>query len=221
MKKTTLFLSIIAAFMLVFSACEIEDLMNPEITLTGGDMEIVLNDPNGFVEPGFMATDDKDGDITNLVIVSGDVDENKIGSYEITYSVSDKSGNKTTVKRTVDVIVDQDTYAGTWAVVEVITGDNPDPNWQYNATVAKSSTDPLKLLVTNFGGFSNFIANLNFDKFGDFTLPSQQTIGSPDEATIVGTGTTSDNGLTLTITYNVAWLNGTNDVSTGTWTKSK
>ena len=221
MKKVTILMSMVSAIILVFSACEIDDLSNQVITLIDEEMEIVLNDPDGFIEPGFIAEDDKDGDITDLVIVTGDVDVTKIGSYELTYSVSDKSGNKNSVKRIVDVIVDQDTYVGTWAVVEVITGDNPDPNWQYNATVAKSSTDPMKLLITNFGGFANFIANVTFDKFGNFTVPSQLTVGSPDEATIVGTGTTSEDGLTLSIDYDVAWTGGGNDQSSGTWTKSK
>lgn len=223
MKRAKYFMGAAIALLMVFAACELEDLVNPTITLTGGDMEIVLNDAAGFTEPGFTATDDKDGDLTSQVIVGGDVvDVTKVGSYEITYSVSDNAGNQATVKRTVDVIVNQATYTGGWGVVEVITGSNPDPNWTYNATVTASGVDQTKILIANFGGFStNFVANVNFDKFGNFTIPNQPLTGSGYDGTLQGTGTTSQNGLTLTINYDVNYTDGDHDICAGTWTKSK
>jgi hypothetical protein len=223
MKKVTFFFSTLMAALMIFSACEVEDLDNPTITLVGGDMEIVLNDPAGFTEPGFAATDEQDGDLTAQVIVTGTVDVTKIGSYEITYSVSDKAGNKTTAKRIVDVIVKQSTYLGVWSVSEVITGSNPDPNWMYSATIAASSNQTT-LLITNFGGMtSNFIANVTFDKFGKFTIPNQQLIGAGEDGTIEGEGIseTSPNGNTLTIKYKVNWVSSGTDHSVGTWTRSK
>lgn len=222
MKKMRFFLMAAVATMLVFSACELEDLDNPEIALTGGDMEIVLNTAGGYVEPGFTATDAKDGDLTNNVIVTGTVDVTKIGSYEITYSVSDKAGNKATAKRKVDVIVNQATYTGSWAVNEVITGDNPDPNWNYTATIAPSGADITKILVTNFGGFAaTFVPSVTFDKFGNFTIPNQPMTGSGFTGTIEGTGTTAENGNTLNITYEVNYSDGDKDTCVGTWTRNK
>jgi hypothetical protein len=224
MKKISFVLGIAVAIVLAFSACETEDLVNPVITLTGADtINIVLNDPNGFTDPGFTATDDKDGDITNQVITTGAVDVAKIGSYELTYSVSDNAGNQASVKRIVNVIVEQATYAGIWNVVEVITGDHPDPSWNYSATVAASGTDQMKLLITNFGGFATFTANITFDKFGNFTIPNQPVIGTTEAATIEGEGTstTSDDGATLTIKYKVVWASSGTDHSVGTWTKAK
>lgn len=221
MKKLTFVLSAVIAIMVVFSACETEDLDAPVITLVGGDMEIVLNDPDGFVEPGWLAEDEEDGDLTNNVIVTGTVDVTKIGSYELIYSVSDNAGNKSQVKRIVDVIVEQDTYVGSWAVVDVVTGDNPG-TWNYNASIAGSSVNTMRLLVTNFGGWATaFVANVDFDKFGNFTVPNQPMTGSGYNGTIEGTGTTSDDGLTLTIEYDVNYSDGDFDQSVSTWTKSK
>ena len=55
--------------------------------------------------PGFTATDNYDGDIRTSVVVSGSVDENTIGSYELRYNVSDSSGNPAPEQvRTVNVI---------------------------------------------------------------------------------------------------------------------
>ena len=221
MKKLTFVLSAVIAMMVVFSACETEDLDAPVIDLVDGDMEIVLNDPTGFVEPGYTATDEQDGDLTNNVIVTGTVDVTKIGTYELVYSVSDKAGNKTSVKRKVDVIVNQATYTGTWAVVDVVTGDNPG-TWNYNATVTASSANTMRLLVANFGGWATaFVANVDFDKFGNFTVPNQPMTGSGFTGTIEGTGTTSADGLTLTIEYDVSYSDGDFDQSVSTWTKSK
>ena len=52
---------------------------------------------------GVTATDTEDGNITKDIKVTGIVDTDKPGKYELTYTVTDKDGNTTTVKRTVIV----------------------------------------------------------------------------------------------------------------------
>ncbi|WP_158276253.1 DUF5011 domain-containing protein [Bifidobacterium callitrichidarum] len=52
---------------------------------------------------GVTATDDRDGDVTANVKVTGTVDTKTDGKYELTYEVSDKAGNKTTATRTITV----------------------------------------------------------------------------------------------------------------------
>lgn len=57
-----------------------------------------------YSDPGYTATDNCDGDITDSVKVSGDkVDKDKAGKYTVTYEVSDSSGNKATATRVVSV----------------------------------------------------------------------------------------------------------------------
>lgn len=214
----------IVASMLAFTACETEDFDDPVITLTGdAEMDIVLNVAGGFVEPGFAAEDNKDGDLTANVIVTGVVDPAKIGTYTLTYSVSDKAGNKGTVTRKVNVIVNQASYTGTWNVKEVITGDNPDPNWMYTATVTASATNQMRILIANFGGGTGTTANVDFDKFGKFTIANQPFIGTTENGTIEGDGisSTSPGGDTLTIKYKLVWATSGTDYSTGTWVKAK
>lgn len=73
--------------------------------------KIVLNaDPtyylmvgNKYEEPGFVAIDNCDGDVSNKVKIYGNVNYDKEGSYEIAYKASDSSGNETTIKRLVRV----------------------------------------------------------------------------------------------------------------------
>lgn len=56
-----------------------------------------------YIEPGYVAIDNCDGNITELVKVTGQVDTSKKGSYEITYSVKDEFGNEAIAKRIVKV----------------------------------------------------------------------------------------------------------------------
>lgn len=76
-----------------------EDTTNPVITLNGNDT-IYLTPNDTYIEPGYTANDNCDGDITSKVEVNGKVDSN-IGKYIITYKVSDSTGNTTTVSRTI------------------------------------------------------------------------------------------------------------------------
>lgn len=74
----------------------------PVITLLG-DEEIKWNVKTAFVDPGFTALDNIDGDLTAAVKVSGTVDINTYGTYSLEYEVSDMMGNIGKVKRTVIV----------------------------------------------------------------------------------------------------------------------
>jgi len=77
---------------------------SPVITLTGADQEIEVGSP--YVELGATALDSLDGDLTgSIVIDSAAVDVNTVGSYLVTYDVTDSSGNPAaTVTRTVNVV---------------------------------------------------------------------------------------------------------------------
>lgn len=79
-----------------------DDTVAPIIQLAGGNRTITVGDT--WNDPGYTATDDTDGNITDQVEVSGTVDTTKPGSYPITYSVSDAAGNEATATRIVTVL---------------------------------------------------------------------------------------------------------------------
>ena len=80
-----------------------EDKIAPIITLKGNKtINIYLG--NTWSEPGYTATDNCDNDITNSVVKSGSVNVNKLGTYKITYTVKDSSGNQAVIERNVKVI---------------------------------------------------------------------------------------------------------------------
>lgn len=74
----------------------------PELTLKG-DKDIYILLGGEYKEPGYIASDNIDGDITSKVVVKGAVDTKKKGIHTIIYSVTDSSGNKTSVTRTIYV----------------------------------------------------------------------------------------------------------------------
>lgn len=79
-----------------------KDVIAPVITLTQGN-KISRDKGSKFSEPGFTATDECDGDLTSQVTVSGTVDGYTYGTYVLTYTVTDSSGNVGEVKRTVQI----------------------------------------------------------------------------------------------------------------------
>ena len=82
---------------------EYKDEEGPVITLNGGASS-TLYVGTSYSDPGYTAIDNCDGDVTSKVQVSGSVDGYKVGTYTITYSVSDEAGNSSSVERTVRVI---------------------------------------------------------------------------------------------------------------------
>lgn len=56
-----------------------------------------------YVEPGYVAIDNCDGNITDQVLVSGAVDTKKPGTYVLIYSVKDEEGNLSEAKRTIKI----------------------------------------------------------------------------------------------------------------------
>ena len=74
----------------------------PTITLNG-EAHITLNVGETYKEEGAIAKDDKDGDISSKISISGTVNTSKAGKYTITYSVKNSSGKTATKTRTITV----------------------------------------------------------------------------------------------------------------------
>ena len=78
------------------------DTVAPILTLKGKSNE-VLKLGEKFIDKGYSATDNEDGNITSSVQREGFVDTSKVGSYKLTYSVEDSAGNSASVNRVVRV----------------------------------------------------------------------------------------------------------------------
>ena len=88
-------------FLSPFSATD--DLEPPVITLQGPMSQTIFVGAD-YVEPGYQAFDNEDGDLTGWVEVIGAVDPSVPGAYHVAYVVYDASGNRSDlVSRQVQV----------------------------------------------------------------------------------------------------------------------
>ncbi|MDB4764282.1 DUF5011 domain-containing protein [Akkermansiaceae bacterium] len=80
-----------------------QDEVSPVINLTGGaSYPIFIGEE--YSEPGFTAEDDTDGDLTSLVVVTGEVNTAWSGIQPVSYEVRDSAGNMTRIIREVEVL---------------------------------------------------------------------------------------------------------------------
>ena len=78
------------------------DDVPPQITLNGSSNTYIKQNEE-YKENGAKAVDEKDGDLTDKIEISGEVDSSKLGEYTITYKVSDTKGNEAVQTRKVTV----------------------------------------------------------------------------------------------------------------------
>lgn len=107
MKKISFILGLLLVVLLT-TQCdkdEDKDTTIPVIVLNGSN-PLLVDQGSTFVDPGAVATDDTDGDITDKIERGGHVDTQILGEYELTYNVKDAAGNYAQEKkRIVEVMI--------------------------------------------------------------------------------------------------------------------
>jgi len=78
------------------------DLTPPVLTLSGdATLNLVVGD--SFTDPGATATDNLSGDLTSAIVKTGTVNTSTVGSYVLSYNVTDAAGNTSSKTRTLNV----------------------------------------------------------------------------------------------------------------------
>jgi hypothetical protein len=86
------------------SQVQSKDTAKPVITLLGSPT-VTVEVLTTYTDAGATAMDNVDGDITPRIVKGGNVNTSKLGTYTVTYDVSDAAGNAATqVVRTVTVV---------------------------------------------------------------------------------------------------------------------
>ncbi len=106
---------------------EYQDTVAPTITLTGGNA-YSLYQGGTYKEPGYQATDNCNGDITNQVKIIGNVNTNKVGSYQLTYEVTDEAGNSVSTSRSIIVMPKPKPKPTNGKVIYLTFDDGPSAN---------------------------------------------------------------------------------------------
>ena len=129
----------------------------PVIQLIGSSTAPVALGSTVYSDPGAVARDNLDGDLTYKIVTTGKVLTNKVGTYILKYSVSDVSGNKSSITRTVNVVprlvatsipqfVTQ--LLIPWAMPKSVD-PNPTPNTDYYEIAMRQFNQ--QILPTTFG----------------------------------------------------------------------
>ena len=164
------------------------DTTKPSIVLNGSDnMEIPfgLDTP----DPGATATDDIDGDLTSAIVSdwTSKVQKNTLGDYTVTYMVSDKSGNQSSITRKVSVKLNATSYFGNYNTTYAVVGGGAS-----NCVSTIVAGDNASQFTVNYylgpGGFP-FKVNMS-GPFG--TQLSVNT--TSNGVTLTGTGTSENGG---------------------------
>ena len=135
-----------------------------------GKEEIQIIEGSNYSEPGYMAIDSVDGNITSKVTVNGEVNTNKVGSYTITYTVTNSRKMTKTLTRIVNVYSKNSDN-----IIFTLLGDNPmkvenggtynDPGYKANSLYDGNLND--KVIVegkvnTNLPGTYNVTYTLTY-----------------------------------------------------------
>ena len=144
-----------------FVSTTLGDNIAPVITVTGTTVNLVVGAT--YNDAGATATDNIDGNITSSIVTVNPVNTAVVGTYTVTYNVSDASGNAATQKtRTVNVV----------PIAPVVS------NTQTFATTGSSSTSCTISLTSNGSG-----GTLQYNKSTSTTAP---TSGWQSSSTVTG-----------------------------------
>lgn len=167
----------------------VKDEIAPVITLKG-KKEVSINVNETYKDAGCTASDNYDGDITNKVTITGEVDTKKEGEYTITYTVEDSSSNKTEATRKVIVKKKQETKP-----VSATASKGGLPvlmyHFFYDASKGEKGADNNFMEVSAFEEQMKYLADNNFyfpswkeveDYIdGKITLPSKSVVITIDD----------------------------------------
>ena len=187
------------------------DTTAPEITLVGSD-PLDVEFGSTYIDAGATASDNVDGDITANIVTVNPVNTSVLGTYTVTYDVSDSSGNAASqVTRTINVVDTAppiifppsditvegnvlDGYSGGIGSATATNATDPSPVITNDAPALFLLGDTTVVWTATDGEGSSASAN-QIVTVRDTTPP---LITAPPDATVVATGpfTLVDLGLT-------------------------
>lgn len=142
-------------------SCPGPDLIAPVITLIGDNPQLVAQGAT-YVEPGYEALDNVDGDLTDQVVVTGDVDTSEVGrTFLRSYNVADSSGNEAeTVTREVLIVEAASEWEDTISAhVDAGRAYAQRTGWWFWTITTYYATGSNENLGTNAGAIVTLIEN--------------------------------------------------------------
>lgn len=113
------------------------------LLILNGDKNITMFLNQQYIEYGYRAVDNIDGDITDSVVVESNL-KNEAGVYEIKYSITDSNGNKKVEKREI-IVKDNDK-----GVIYLTFDDGPSEITEGVLDILKEENVKATFFVVNF-----------------------------------------------------------------------
>ena len=196
----------------------VPDTTAPVITLNG-NATMSVDQYSTFNDPGATALDNRDGNISGSIQVSGSVDTDILGVHIITYTVSDAAGNSdsatltVTVSEYVDTVAPVITLIGASSITldfeeayveQGATADDNDDgditaNIVTSGTVDSSTSGNYTITYTVYDAAGNLATETRSVTVGPepgITLIPSQSVYAPGEAIVIefteGSGSNKD-----------------------------
>jgi len=142
---------------IIFRDIKYYDNEIPKISLKGSKKIYVFKD-NKYIEKGYEAIDNCDGDISDKVKINSNLDNSKVGNYKINYSIYDNFANENSLTREVIVYDDISDVEKNGKVVYLTFDDGPASYTEEILDVLKKYNVKATFFVTNqFSSYQNVI----------------------------------------------------------------
>ena len=188
------------------------DNIKPTITLNGrNNLSIVKG--GVYNEMGASATDNYDGDITDITI-SGEVNTNEVGTYEIIYTAKDSSNNEASITRTINV-VDSKAIKIPILNYHFFYEDSSEPCHENLCVNTAKFREQLNYLKEN-GYYTLTMKEFTDWMYGNIELPNKSVLITVDDG---AWGTGKNNGNHLIRLLEEYDMYGTLFLITGFWDK--
>ena len=132
----------------VFRDIKYIDKEKPKIKLSGSDT-VYIYKGNEYIDSGFEALDDCDGNISNNVAIENNINTDQNGEYFVNYSVSDSYGNKNTISRKVIVYSDVSVIPKNGKIIYLTFDDGPGSYTEEILNVLDKYNVKATFFVTN------------------------------------------------------------------------
>jgi hypothetical protein len=206
MKKTALFFVVLAFIVFnckkkVDTPPNTSDATPPVITLAGKQKDTVFLQST-YADPGATALDNKDGDLTPYIVVSGSVNTNMTGIYIKEYNVRDAAGNS--AKSTREVLVKNAAafITGNYSVACNCATVTPGQTTLYSNSIYSASAMHSTTVNNSF-----WLSEMNTGTEGAIAGPFNISLSGQSMSTVffgTGTGYVNTNGSFMTGTLSPA-----------------
>jgi len=192
----------------------------PVITLIGA-ADTTISAATEWTDPGATAAN-FDGAIVQ-VQENSTVDAGEVGNYTVTYTATNNNGT-TTVIRNVHVVINQDSYLGSWSVSDNC-GGGTGMALNTSPTIIEGGSENQILITDFFSGITGSYGTAICQIDGNQITIAPASDGAPGglgDINYEGFGEMNSNGLSFTITFtyqNTTPLTGSSGTCTATYSK--